>query len=391
VGYNRVAFSDEGEVTPLTMTQGPAGGARIDERWNPQTWGRPGTVAFCGKFPMDPTTKADLAAGGIEPVVSPLVDEHGKVPDVVADADMVILAGQGGSAEIFDQFRRVRFVLRPYVGFDDIDVDALTERGILVANIPDTFIQEVADQTLMLILACVRRTRQMDILVRSGEWGRGARARELARPMRRLSTMTLGLVGFGNIARLVAERAKPFGFTIIAHDPFIPAEVARQAGVELVSMDDLLARSDILSVHTFLSKATRGLIDREKIFKMKKGAYFINTARGPIVDEQALIEALQTGHLEGAGLDVMEVEPLDPDSPLNKLENVTLAPHLASYSDEGVHLHNKRVAKVILDVANAKLPERKVVINKGLYDQVVARPELAGVEQGSDWQPPALG
>ena len=360
------------------------------ERWNPSSWGKPGTVAFCGRHQMDPTTKADLAAGGIEPVVSPLVDNNGKVPDVVADADMVILAGQGGSPEIFDQFRRVRFVLRPYVGFDDIDVDALTERGILVANIPDTFIQEVADQAMMLILACVRRTRQMDLLVRSGEWGRGAQARQLAKPMRRVSTMTLGLVGFGNIARMVVDRAKPFGFNIITADPFIPAEVVQQAGVTLVSLEELMSTADVVSVHTFLNKDTRGLISRELIGKMKPGAYLVNTARGPIVDEQALIEALQNKRIAGAGLDVMEVEPLSADSPLNQLDNVTLAPHLASYSDEGVHLHNKRVAKVVLDVANAKLPERKIVINKKLYDEVVARPEMAKAEQGSDWVPPAI-
>jgi len=375
----------------VTVAKSPASGAQADSaRWNPSSWGKPGVVAYCGRGEIDPTTKADMAAGGIEPVVSPLVDENGKVPDVVADADMVILAGQGGSPEIFDQFRRVRFVLRPYVGFDDIDVDALSERGILVANIPDTFIQEVADQALMLILACVRRTREMDALVRSGEWAGGAPARQRARPMRRLSTMTLGLVGLGNIARMVADRARPFGFTIISHDPFIPADVAKQAGVTLVSMDELLAQSDILSVHTFLAKSTRGLIGRDKIAKMKKGAYFVNTARGSIVDEQALIEALQSGHLAGAGLDVMEVEPLPADSPLNSMENVTLAPHLASYSDEGVHLHNKRVAKVVLDVANAKLPERKIVINKAVYDEVTARPEMAKAEKASDWQPPAM-
>ncbi|MDP8924622.1 MAG: C-terminal binding protein [Chloroflexota bacterium] len=372
------------------MTQGSGTGARIDQRWNPSTWGKPGMVAFCGRFPMDPTTKADLAAGGIEPVVSPLVDDNGKVPDVVADADMVILSGQGGSPAIFDQFRRARFVLRPYVGYDDIDVDALTERGILVANIPDTFIQEVADQAMMLILACVRKTRQMDQLVRSGEWARGAKARELARPMRRLSTMTLGLVGFGNIARMVAERAKPFGFTIIAADPFIPAEVAQQAGVKLVSLEELMSTADVISIHTFLSKDTRGLISRELIGRMKPGAYLVNTARGPIVDEQALIEALQNNRIAGAGLDVMEVEPLPAESPLNRLENVTLAPHLASYSDEGVYLHNRRVAKIVLDVASGKLPERKIVINKKLYDEVAARPELANVEQGSDWQPLAI-
>ena len=204
----------------------------------------------------------------------------------------------------------------------------------------------------------------MDILVRSGEWAAGARARQLAHPMRRLSTMTLGLLGFGTIARMVAERAKPFGFTIIAHDPFIPAEVAENMGVKLVGIEELFQQSDVVSVHTFLNKDTRGLVSARLLGMMKPDAYIVNTARGPIIDEKALIEVLQDGKIAGAGLDVMEVEPLPADSPLNSLDNVLLAPHLASFSDEGVYLHQLRVAKIILDVANGKMPERKIVINK---------------------------
>jgi D-3-phosphoglycerate dehydrogenase len=199
--------------------------------------------------------------------------------------------------------------------------------------------------------------------------------------MRRLSTMTLGLLGFGTIARMVAERAKPFGFTIIAHDPFIPAEVAENMGVKLVSIEELFQQSDVVSVHTFLNKDTRGLVSARLLGMMKPDAYIVNTARGPIIDEKALIEVLKAGKIAGAGLDVMEVEPLPADSPLNSLDNVLLAPHLASFSDEGVHLHQLRVAKIILDVANGKMPERKIVINKGLYDELVAQPELANVEK----------
>ena len=252
---------------------------------------------------------------------------------------------------------------------------------MLVANVPDTFVIEVADHAMALILGVIRRTRQMDNLVRSGEWARGAKARRLAHPMRRLSTMTLGLLGFGTIARMVAERAKPFGFTIIAHDPFIPAEVAENMGVKLVSIEELFQQSDVVSVHTFLNKDTRGLVSARLLGMMKPDAYIVNTARGPIIDEAALIKVLQEGKIAGAGLDVMEVEPLPADSPLNSLDNVILAPHLASFSDEGVHLHQLRVAKIILDVYNGKMPERKIVINKALYDELVAQPELANVEK----------
>jgi D-3-phosphoglycerate dehydrogenase len=148
-----------------------------------------------------------------------------------------------------------------------------------------------------------------------------------------------------------------------------------------VSIEELFEQSDVLSVHTFLNKDTRGLVSRDLLNRMKSSAYIVNTARGPIIDEAALIEVLQSGKIAGAGLDVMEVEPLPADSPLNKLENVILAPHLASFSDEGVYLHQLRVAKIILDVAHGKMPERKIIINKGLYDQLVSQPELANVEK----------
>jgi D-3-phosphoglycerate dehydrogenase len=357
--------------------------AVLDKWKNPSDWGKPGIVAYCGRRggQIDPRTAKVLSDAGITPVMTSIRDENGKVPDEVANADMVVLQGPGGTGEAFEMFRRARFVFRPYVGYDDIDVDAANEHGILVANVPDTFIIEVADHAMMLILSVIRKTREMDRLVRSGEWAGGANARQLASPMRRLGTMTLGLLGFGNIARMVAERAKPFGFTIIAHDPFIPQEVADQLGVKLVSIEELFQQSDVVSVHTFLNKDTRGLVSARLLGMMKPSAYIVNTARGPIIDEAALIKVLQEGKIAGAGLDVMEVEPLPADSPLNSLDNVILAPHLASFSDEGVHLHQLRVAKIILDVYNGKMPERKIVINKSLYDELAAQPELANVEK----------
>ncbi|MFN8635158.1 MAG: C-terminal binding protein [Chloroflexota bacterium] len=353
----------------------------VSDRWNPSTWS--GKVVWCGRpgQAIDPTTLNALREGGVEPIQASIRDENGNVPDEVANADMIVLSGGGGNGDAFESMRKVRFVFRPYVGYDDIDVDAANEYEMLVANVPDTFVIEVADHAMALILGVIRRLRTMDILVRNGDWARGARARQLASPMRRLSTMTLGLLGFGTIARMVAERAKPFGFTIIAHDPFIPQEVADSMGVKLVSIEELFQQSDVLSVHTFLNKDTRGLVSARLLGMMKSSAYLVNTARGPIVDEKALIKVLQEGKIAGAGLDVMEEEPLPADSPLNSLDNVILAPHLASFSDEGVHLHQLRVAKIIIDVAKGKLPERKIVINKALYDQLVSQPELANVEK----------
>jgi D-3-phosphoglycerate dehydrogenase / 2-oxoglutarate reductase len=323
------------------------------------------------------TLQALQKAPNLEIIQRPLLEPDGRVADVVADADIVISGGVKIDPNVCGQFRRVRFLLRPYVGFDDIDVDAASDCGILFANVPDAFIEEVANHALALILGTNRKLLVMDAFVRQGRWAAGDRARQVASPIRRLSQLTLGLIGFGNIARLVTERAKPFGFNIIASDPFVQPEVAEAMGVKLVSMDEVLAQSDIVSVHVFLNKETRGLLNADRLATMKKGAYLVNTARGPVVDEPALIKALESGHLAGAGLDVFEAEPLPANSPLNKMSNVLLAPHLASYSVEGDHRHQERIAEIALRVVNGELPERKVVVNKDLYDQIEAQLRLA--------------
>ena len=358
-------------------------GGRIGElaRWRPAGWGRPGRVVVAGRTPMDPEdeTYQTLVAGGVELLTMSLRDELGAVGDALADADVIISGGVPLDADVFDRFGRARFLLRPYVGYDDVDVDAATERGILVANVPDTFVEEVANHALALILAANRKLLQMDRFVRRGAWAAGEGARQAARPIRRLSSLTLGLVGFGTIARLTARRAAPFGLRMVAYDPYVDPDSVREIGVSPVSLEELLRSSDIVSVHVFLSPETRGLVNAERLALMKPDAYLVNTARGPVVDEAALIVALRSGRLAGAALDVFEEEPLARDSPLIEMENVVLAPHLASYSEEGDRLHRLRVAEIALQVARGGLPERKVVLNKALYDRLAELPELAAV------------
>jgi len=263
-------------------------------------------------------------------------------------------------------------LLRPYVGYDDIDVDAANAEGILVANVPDAFSEEVANHAMALILAANNQLLISDRYVRSGEWAqqRGRPKRKVE--LRRLSALTLGFVGFGNIARMTAERARPFGFKLLAYDPFLKQETADPYGATLVSFDQLLAESDVITIHTFLHATTRHLLNAERIAQMKKGAYVVNTARGPIVDEEALIQALKSGHLAGVALDVTEVEPLGASSELVKLDNTILTPHMASESVEGRQTLMRRVAEIARSVAMGQLPERHVVVNKGLYDQLSA-------------------
>jgi D-3-phosphoglycerate dehydrogenase len=206
--------------------------------------GWPGTrrivVAGGAASVLGSETKAAIADAGLELLMATLRDPSGNVTPEAAEAEVIISGGTPLDAAAFNALEGARFLLRPYVGYDDIDVDAATARGILVANVPDTFIQEVADHALALLLAANRKLFEMDRFVRDGRWFRGEVAREVAHPMRRLSTMTLGLLGFGNIARLVAARALPFGLRIIAHDPYVPADAAAGTGVTMVSRDDLL-------------------------------------------------------------------------------------------------------------------------------------------------------
>jgi D-3-phosphoglycerate dehydrogenase / 2-oxoglutarate reductase len=350
----------------------------LPARWqNKDAWQVPGVVTYGGRAggqvnPQNPT-HAMILEEKIDLRVAPFLDEGGKATKDVLEADVVISGGMPLGAAEFAQLPRTRLLLRPYVGYDDIDVDAATAEGILVANVPDAFSEEVANHALALILGINQQLLFNDRYVRSGEWEQRRGRPAYTTPIRRLSAQTLGLVGFGNIARMVAERARPFGFTMLAYDPFLPQEVAEPYGVTLVSLDQLLAESDIVSIHTFLHASTRHLINKERLSQMKRGAYLVNTARGPIVDEQALVEALTTGHLAGAALDVTEVEPLVKTSPLNDIDTTLLTPHMASYSVEGGQALQRRVAEIARSVALGQLPERHVVINKALYDQIAAQ------------------
>jgi len=353
-----------------------------DLQTRPELWRQPATRIAAAGGPNWRISKGvldALADAPVEIIQQPLRTADGSVAPAVADADILVSGSTIVDDAVLSQLRNVRFLVRPYVGYDDIDVDAVTRHGIVFANVPDAFIEEVANHTLALILAVNRKLLQADAFVKAGRWSAGARNREGVEPILRTSVLTLGLVGFGNIARLVVDRARAFGFNFIAYDPFVTAEAAAAVGVRLVSIEELMAQSDIVSVHVFLNAATRGMIDGRLLGLMKPSAFLINTSRGPVVNEPALCEALQAGRLAGAGLDVFEVEPMAADSPLLKMPNVLLTPHIASYSVEGDIAHHLRTAEIIRQVVDGGLPERKVVVNKDLYDQLAASLQKAAV------------
>ncbi|MEW6276990.1 MAG: phosphoglycerate dehydrogenase, partial [Candidatus Eremiobacterota bacterium] len=264
---------------------------------------------------------------------------------------------------------------RAGVGVDNIDVEAATQRGILVVNSPGGNTISAAEHTMALLLSAARKVPQAHASMVSGKWDRKTFTGV------ELYQKTLGVVGLGRIGREVAVRAASFAMRVVAYDPFLSADYARDRGIEPMSIDDLLAVSDYVTLHVPLSDDTRNLISAERIRRMKKGAVLVNCARGGIVDEQALFEALKNRHLGAAALDVYQNEP-PTGSPLLSLDNVVLTPHLAASTHEAQHRVAVDVAEQILEVFRGN-PPRSAVNIPYLRPEVmsVLRPYLHLAEQ----------
>jgi D-3-phosphoglycerate dehydrogenase len=271
---------------------------------------------------------------------------------VAKDADAILVTYAKLTRELLMQLTRCKAIGRFGLGVDNIDLAAAAEKGIQVNYVPDYCIHEVSDHALALLLALARKVPQSNKLVQSGRW----EVPPLT-PMHRLSGRVLGLVGFGNIPRMLAPKAKALGLKVVAYDPFAKAELFKDAGVESVSFDQLLATSDFVSVHAPLMPETRGLMNAAAFGKMKKGAMIINTARGPLIDETALLAALDSGQVGGAALDVITTEPMPKDSPLLGRDNLILTPHTAFYSVEAL---NELQTKCASDVARVLSGEKAV-------------------------------
>jgi D-3-phosphoglycerate dehydrogenase len=239
------------------------------------------------------------------------------------------------------------------VGVDMVDIDAATAAGIVVTNVPDVFIEEVADHALMLMLSAGRRTKIMNRMVADGDWYQG---RPLLNHVPRLMGQTLGLLAFGNVGRCTARRAQGFGMHVIAHDPYVSELAISEIGVEPVAFRELLERSDYLSVHAPLNKETRHLLDAAAFAQMKPTVVIVNTARGGIIKEADLIEALNNGTIAAAGLDVLETEPPAADNPLIGMENVILTPHVASATTRMRPETRRRVGREVALVLQGRWP-----------------------------------
>ena len=292
-----------------------------------------------------------VAGGGYDLEMEPLegidceivegpTDEDGFIR-FAQDADAIYAKGIRITKKIIDGLpERCRGIILGSVGVDSVDVKAATERGIPVTNCPDTFIEEVADHAMMLLLSTFRRTIEQDRMVRDGKW-RDGRPALLNIP--RLMGQTLGLVSFGHVARAVAKRAKPFGLRILAYDPFIEELVMVDHGVVPCTLEEVLSQSDFVSMHAPARPEVHHMLGETHFRQMKKSAIFINTGRGATVNEEALIKALQEGWIAHAALDVLEKEPPSHNNPMLRMENVTLTAHVASASARFDEARKRRV------------------------------------------------
>ena len=274
-----------------------------------------------------------------------------------ADADIVWVFGSSRclngqmSPEELAIVPRCGAIIRTGSGTDNVPVAAATKLGIVVANTPDALNDAVSDHAIGLLFAVIRQIVLQDRNLRNGIWDRAR-----GYPNWHLAGQTLGLVGFGRIARTVVQKLIGFKMTTLAFDPFVPLEVFSAHSVQSVSLDELFRRSDFVSIHCPLTPQTRHLVGQAEFAKMKRQAILINTSRGPVVDESALIEALKSGQIAGAGLDVLEKEPPEADNPLLQFDQVVLTPHLGGYSDQYLPNCWRLSMETAIDLSKGKWP-----------------------------------
>jgi D-3-phosphoglycerate dehydrogenase len=267
---------------------------------------------------------------------------------VLAGCDAVLCMHAPINRAVIGEMRQCRAIVRYGTGLDNIDLDAAAAAGIAVRGVHDYCSEEVANHTLALLLGWNRRLVDYDRMVREKKWNeRPSTTGNWGYGLDRLSGQTLGLVGFGHIGRAVAARAHPFGLKVLAYTPSIRPEAAAVEGVRAVSLDELLTECDFVSLHLPLNERTRGLIGREALGRMKPGAVLINTSRGALIDEAALVDALRSGRLGGALLDVYEKAPLPMEHPLRACSNTILTPHVAFYSEGSLAELRRRAAREV--------------------------------------------
>jgi len=282
--------------------------------------------------------------------------------DRCRDADGILVQYAQITGEVMDAMPRLRAIGRYGVGVDSVDVDAATQRGIAVCNVPDYGTEAVSDHAIAMALAVARGVTRLDRAVRRGEVDL-----EAVRPLHLIHRRVFGVLGVGRIGAATARKAAGLGYTVIGYDSRAEPGTVRH-GVAMVSSDELFRRSDVLSIHVPLDPTTRSLVDAEALRSMPRGAVVVNTARGGVIDTDALVDGLESGHLGGAAIDCHDVEPLPVDHPLTSFENVVLTPHFAWYSEESYGELKRRTM------------ENVVAVLEGMTPRNILNPEVLGAD-----------
>ncbi|MFQ5997213.1 MAG: C-terminal binding protein [Dehalococcoidales bacterium] len=288
-----------------------------------------------------------------------------KIIELARDADALLVIFAPMTRRVLQALPRLKVIVRYGIGYDNVDVDAATDNGVLLVNIPDFCLEEVANHAIALLLILGGGLLAINEGMKQNRWAESQLIRaSVGAPYEQ----TLGLVGCGKIGRMTARKAQCFGLRILGYDPYVDKSLAKEYGITLVSLPELLKESDFVSVHTLLNQETRHLIGEKEFKQMKPTAYFINTARGAVVDEAALIKALQEKRIAGAGLDVFEQEPVEPDNPLLKMDNVIVSPHCCSHTVASIKRLKQSVGQEAARVLSGRWP--KNVVNQTVKPKI---------------------
>jgi phosphoglycerate dehydrogenase-like enzyme len=300
--------------------------------------------------------------------------------DQVRRYDALLVLAPRVTAATLEGAERLAVVARFGVGYDTVDVPACTRNGVLLTITPDGVRRPVATAAMAFLLALSHKLLIKDRLTREGRW-----SEKLDHMGMGLTGRTLGLIGLGNIGRELCSLSRPFGMRLVAYDPHVEPEAAATAGVERMPLETLLRESDFVCVCCALTPETRHLLDAGRLASMKPTAYLINVARGPIVDQAALADALRAGKIQGAGLDVFETEPVDPGDPILALENVIVAPHALCWTDECFRGNGVSACESILEVAAGRIPGP--VVNRDVIGQPLLVEKLRRIAEGARTAP----
>jgi len=309
---------------------------------------------------------------GVEFVDKPSPTED-EIIAAAHDADAVVCVLEPYTRRVINSLKSCRLITTAKTGYGNIDITAATEAGICVSRVPAASAEEVSDHAMALLLACARKLFRLDKAVRTGEWlsVHGPEMGEMWRGIMPVRGQTLGLVGFGLIPQALVPKAKGFGLRILAYDPYASRKDMEEMGVESVELDRLLRESDFVSVHAGLTAENRHMLGAEQFKLMKPTACLINTARGALVDEEALYDALTRGEIAGVGLDVTEVEPTKLDNPLLKLDKVIVSGHSGHYSDVSAETYRRRPVEDVTRIMSGEWP--RGLINPEVKEKYIAR------------------